>query len=259
MTVVHRLIAFILVLIASTTLRAQTTQPTLPEGVKLDLFLLVGQSNMAGRGKVDPQDQVVNPRIWVLNKDQKWTPAVDPLHWDRPDRIGVGPGMTFARTVLEKNPASTIGLIPAAMGGSSIDLWKKDGELYPNAITRAKLAMQHGTLRAILWHQGEADSRPEQLADHPAKLKQLITNFRTDLNAPDVPFVMGQILEAYSAVRPDAPKMNQILMDFPKSIPRVICVPSSGLTQMGDNTHFDSAGARELGKRYAQAYFQLTN
>jgi hypothetical protein len=235
-----------------------TTRPTLPDSTKLDLFLLIGQSNMAGRGKVEPQDQVINPRIWVLDKEMRWSPAIDPLHWDRPERVGVGPGMGFARTVLEKNPTSTIGLIPAAVGGSSIDLWKKDGEFYRNALSRAKLAKEHGTLRAILWHQGEADSRPEQLADHPAKLKQLITDLRADLGDPNLPVVIGQIGEFYVSVRPDAPKMNQILIDFPKSMPRTACVVSSGLTQMGDNTHFDAAGARELGRRYAKAYFELT-
>lgn len=256
MKLLTRTIAVALLLCSS--VLAQTTQPTLADNVKLDLFLLVGQSNMAGRGKVEPSDQVINPKIWVLNKEQVWAPAVDPLHWDRPDRIGVGPAMSFARTVLENNPNSPVGLIPAAVGGSSIDLWKKDAEFYTNSIARAKLAMKHGTLRAILWHQGEADSRPEQLADHPAKLRDLITRFRTDLGEPNVPFVMGQILDAYSAVRPDAPKMNQLLLDFPKSMPRTACALSAGLTQMGDNTHFDSAGARELGKRYAQAYFDLT-
>jgi hypothetical protein len=254
-----RLIIAMLVLLCCSQLCAQpSTQPTLRDDVKLDLFLLAGQSNMAGRGKVEPQDQVVHPRIWVLNKDKQWAPAVDPLHWDRPERIGVGPAMSFARAVAEKNPGIHIGLIPTAVGSTSVDQWKKGGELYENAISRAKLAMQHGQIKAILWHQGEADGLPERLADYPAKLRQLVLDFRTDLASPDLPFVMGQIGEFYTAVHPDAGRMNQILMAFPRTIRNAACASSAGLTQMGDNTHFDAAGARELGKRYAELYFQLT-
>lgn len=251
---------FLICCLSASMLYAQqpSTQPTLPDNVKLELFLLVGQSNMAGRGKVEPQDQTINPRVWVLNQQDKWAPAVDPLHWDRPDRVGVGPGRTFGLLVAEKYPSAQIGLIPTAVGGSSIDLWKKDGEFYQNAIKRTRLAMQRGTIKAILWHQGEADSVPEKLADHPAKLKQLVADLRADLGNPNLPFILGQVGEFHATRKPDVVKMNQILMDAPKSISRSICVPSAGLSQMGDDTHFDSAGARELGKRYAQAYFDLT-
>lgn len=33
-----------------------------PAPAQMKLFLLIGQSNMAGRGKVEPQDQVMNPK-----------------------------------------------------------------------------------------------------------------------------------------------------------------------------------------------------
>jgi len=55
-----------------------------PAPAQMKLFLLIGQSNMAGRGKVEPQDQVVNPHIFMLTKDLKWVPATDPLHFDKP-------------------------------------------------------------------------------------------------------------------------------------------------------------------------------
>jgi len=32
----------------------------------LQLFLLAGQSNMAGRGTVEPEDRVPHPRVWLL-------------------------------------------------------------------------------------------------------------------------------------------------------------------------------------------------
>lgn len=79
----------------------------------MKLFLLIGQSNMSGRGNVEVQDKVENPRISMLTKDLKWVPAKDPLHFDKPI-AGVGPGSEFARGILKANPDATIGLIPSA-------------------------------------------------------------------------------------------------------------------------------------------------
>ena len=60
------------------------------------LFLLVGQSNMAGRGKLDDAALTPHPRVLALNKEGNWVPAVDPLHFDKPRIVGVGPGRAFA-------------------------------------------------------------------------------------------------------------------------------------------------------------------
>ena len=95
----------------------------LPAKDKFHLFLLAGQSNMAGRGVVEAQDQVVNPRVLMLSKEGKWVPAVDPMHFDKP-AAGVGLGKTFGQIIAEANPGVTIGLIPCAVGGSPVDTWK---------------------------------------------------------------------------------------------------------------------------------------
>ena len=46
------------------------------------LYLLIGQSNMAGRGKVELQDKVAVPRVLMLNKANEWVSAVDPISFD---------------------------------------------------------------------------------------------------------------------------------------------------------------------------------
>ncbi|MFC1509000.1 sialate O-acetylesterase, partial [Candidatus Omnitrophota bacterium] len=48
------------------------------------LYLLIGQSNMAGRGEVGDQDRQSHPRVFTLNKDNIWIPAADPIHFDKP-------------------------------------------------------------------------------------------------------------------------------------------------------------------------------
>ena len=87
----------------------------LPPKEKFHLFLLVGQSNMAGRGTLEEQDKKPHARVLMLNKAGEWVPAVDPLHFDKP-AAGVGLGKTFATLIAEANPDVTIGLIPCAVG-----------------------------------------------------------------------------------------------------------------------------------------------
>lgn len=220
---------------------------------KFMIFLLVGQSNMAGRGKVEPQDQQPHPRVWKLDKEGKWVPAVDPLHWDKPTVAGVGLGTTFGKTVAEAYPDAMIGLVPAAFGGTSIDQWspeKKDG-LYADAIHRAKTALKDGTLAGILWHQGEAD---EKKADaYTEKAKKLFAAFRKDLDAPEVPVVVGAVGEFHAG----SEDINKILASLPNVIPHCGFVSSKGLTDKGDKTHFNSESYREFGKRYAAAWKKL--
>ena len=68
-----------------------STRPTLtklPPKDKLHLYVLFGQSNMAGRGVIEDQDRVPFPRVFTLTKEETWVPAVEPIHFDRPDRLG---------------------------------------------------------------------------------------------------------------------------------------------------------------------------
>ena len=138
-----------------------------------ELFLLIGQSNMAGRGVVEEQDRVPIPRVFMLNKAMEWVPAVDPVHFDKPDIAGVGLARSFGKTLAFAAPDASIGLIPAAFGGTSLDEWKVGGKLYEEAVRRAKFAMRSGKLRGILWHQGEADAgKKETAASYRERLRR---------------------------------------------------------------------------------------
>lgn len=63
------------------------------------MFLLAGQSNMAGRAQIS-EECSEEPRILALSRDGKWKTARDPLHDDKPEKAGVGPGLAFARAVV---------------------------------------------------------------------------------------------------------------------------------------------------------------
>ena len=163
------------------------------------LFLLIGQSNMAGRGVVVAEDTVADSRVMMLNKDSAWVPAVEPLHFDKPI-AGVGPGRAFGLAVAERNPGVTIGLIPAAVGGSSILTWEPgahdsatDTHPYDDAMARARKAMESGTLAAVLWHQGESDGNSERIPRYREAVEELFKTFRAITKNDELPILVGEL------------------------------------------------------------------
>jgi hypothetical protein len=115
------LITFITILwLASPAFSAEPLK--LPPKEEFHLFLLIGQSNMAGRGAVEEQDRTPHPRVFMLDEAGDWKPAADPLHFDKRG-AGTGLGKTFAIQIAEADPSITVGLIPCAVGGSPIDSW----------------------------------------------------------------------------------------------------------------------------------------
>ncbi len=255
------LVAVVVSLLA-TAVRGQSA--SLPAKENFHLFLLIGQSNMAGRGAVTAADKVPHPRLLTLDKAGEWVPAVDPIHFDK--RIaGVGLGRTFGLEVAEATPGVTIGLIPCAVGGSPIDAWQPGAfdaatKTHPwdDAMARAKVALASGTLKGILWHQGESDSKRDRAPAYAAKLASLVARLRAELGAPAVPFIAGQ-LGKYA----DAPwdefrvQIDQAHRELPGRVPRTAFVSAEGLVHKGDKVHFDAESLRELGRRYAAAYLKL--
>ncbi len=242
-------------------------EPTeLPSKDKFHLFLLVGQSNMAGRGLVADEDKIPHLRVLKLTKEGTWKPAVDPIHFDKP-AAGVGLGKTFGQIIADANPGVTVGLIPCAVGGSPIDSWRP-GEFYEptkshpwdDAMRRAKLAIQSGELKGVLWHQGESDSTTELAQAYEGKLHDLIRRIRRELAAPQAPFIAGQMgrfpENPWDEARLIVDKAHQNLS---VTIPHSAFVPSTGLRHNGDKVHFDAASYREFGKRYAAAYWGATS
>ncbi|CCH00874.1 putative carbohydrate esterase [Fibrella aestuarina BUZ 2] len=244
--------------------QSPASAPAQPIPAKLHLYLLAGQSNMAGRGAPAETDKQPNPHILMLNQANQWVVATEPLHFDKPSVVGVGPGLAFARAMLAADTTAYIGLIPVAVGGSAIDSWQPGGyhdqtKSYPydDALRRAKIALPSGTLRGILWHQGESDSKPELVAGYDQKLITLINRFRQELAAPNVPVVVGTLGDFYVRQNPAAAQINAQLRNLPTRLPVVACIEATGLTDKGDQTHFDTPSARELGRRYAEAMRKL--
>lgn len=243
---------------------AKETEVALPAKENFYLFLLAGQSNMAGRGQVSEADKVPHPRVLMLNKQGQWVPAVDPIHYDK-GIAGVGPGRTFAIALAEANPDITVGLIPSACGGSPIEVWvpgayydATKSHPYDDAVARTERAQKDGTLKGILWHQGEGDCKPELSAAYEENLRVLITRFRNQFGQPDLPFVMGQLGQFKAKPWNDSKKqVDAAQRKVAEDTDNVAFVSSDGLTPKSDNVHFDAEAQHEFGRRYAEAYQEL--
>lgn len=221
----------------------------------LEIFLLVGQSNMAGRGKLTAADQQTHPRIFMLNQADQWVPAKDPVHFDQPV-AGVGLCSEFARSLANSHPEAKIGLVPCAVGGTPIAAWMPKRDLYNKALERMQIAAKSGRLKAILWHQGESDSiSPNQIAAYPARFATMIGQLRHDLGAPDVPVIIGEIGSFWE----NSPVFNAMLKQVAETVPTCVLVSAEGLTNNDkpDWRHFNADSLRLLGRRYSEAYMQV--
>lgn len=239
-----------------------TNSTLLPVKQKFDIYLLLGQSNMAGRGKIGAEDKTSHPRVLMFTLENRWEPAVEPITHDKPGMLGVGPGLAFGKIMAEKDPEVTIGLISCAVGGTPLKRWQHGGDLYSNAVQRARIALHNGILKGILWHQGESDSGTTNNANtYGERLAEMILDLRADLQAPNVPFVVGQIGEFLYDRGPEHSQyprvVNDALAKLPEKVPATACASSKGLKDKGDMLHFDAASQRELGKRYAAEMLRL--
>jgi hypothetical protein len=243
-------------LLAATALTTLTHNAMAADVPRLQIYLLMGQSNMAGRDTSDMLDQAADPRIVALDAEGNWGTARDPIHAKtNRSESGVGPGIGFAREMLTATPAIKIGLVPTAVGGAALRRWVRGGDLYEAALSRARVAAQSGVIRGVLWHQGESDAKTHGDADtYGSRLAQMFNDLRQDLGQPDLPIVVGQIgTFVLPSSFPAADTVRSALRTMPEALPNLAFVDSIGLDHKGDHLHFNSASARELGRRFARA------
>jgi hypothetical protein len=220
-----------------------------------DLYLLIGQSNMAGRGIITPEyAQEGNANLLMLDKSGAWVQAKHPLHFDKPAIAGVGPGLAFGLDMLSGTKSKKIGLVPCAVGGTSIDKWipgafdtATNTHPYDDMLVRLKEASKSGVFKGILWLQGEADADTAKAAVYLKKLAALILDLREKTKNQRLPFVAGEIGQFREKHR----LINEELKKLPAAVPFTAIASSDGLKDKGDNLHFDAPSAEIFGKRFA--------
>ena len=262
------MILFTMVVVVAS-LRAEGGDWDIPtEKEKFHVFILMGQSNMAGGipGKeLTKEDKTPVPHI-LLRRGKGWIPAAHPLHLGG-KKNGFGLGLPFAKEYLKNHPGVAVGLVPCASGGKRIDLLKKGSNIYRAAMGKTKLALETGTIKAVLWQQGESDTVTDERADsYEEKLHQLIADVRKDMGSPDLPFIVGDLGQLYGIgennPNPDPGKVARIkkirnaLRGVLTKVKNTGYVETKGLTycDVPKCTHFDRKSYITLGKRYCEVY-----
>lgn len=234
------------------------------ENTKIRSFLMIGQSNMAGRGDLSDAEPIINPDCFMLRMG-RWQQMSEPVN---PDRAFLGgkvcSGISLAASFADELARQThaqIGLIPCADGGTCIDQWMPGEILFDHAVLQARLAMRTSVFSGILWHQGESDCNDdESLLAHKGKFTTMINALRRELNACDLPLLIGELSENYSADRGmgDRPsRMNRAYRELEAELPMCRVASSKGLTLRPDGLHFDARSCRLFGIRYYEKLMEL--
>ncbi|KAJ6399988.1 hypothetical protein OIU84_015613 [Salix udensis] len=243
-----------------------STSEQLPQNI----FILAGQSNMAGRGGVTnntkngipswdgivPAQCQPNPSILRLSASLTWVLAHEPLHADIDynKTNGVGPGMPFANAVLTRVPNfGSIGLVPCAVGGTAIREWAKGGFLYDQLVRRTQFALQSGgVIRAMLWYQGESDTEIREDADaYKGRLSRFFIDLRADLGYPTLPIIQVALA---SGEGPYVEIVRNAQLGI--NLPDVQCVDAMGLPLEPDRVHLTTPAQVQLGETLTDAFLQ---
>ncbi len=225
-------------------------------------FLLIGQSNAAGRGfftdeAAAPLD-TLDGRIKVL-RNGRWQVAFRPINPDR-SFSGTCLAESFAVEYALAHEGVDVGIIPAADGGTQLSQWLPGEILFDNAVNCARLAMRTSSLKAILWHQGESDCTKEKYTAYEEKFKLIMDSLRETLGIPDLPIIIGGLgdfladHETWQNIRENFGEVNKVLVSLGNSYSNCAFVSAEGLGANPDNLHFSADSLVELGKRYYKAF-----
>lgn len=222
----------------------------------LHIFMLMGQSNMAGVAKNEASDKNTDNRLLVwggCNQPAgKWNTATPPLN-DCPGEKGwnltdsVDPGIWFGKTMLEKLPQGhTIGLVGTAESGESINTFITGGshhQMILNKIAAVKGA-KNARFAGIIFHQGESDSGQSAW---PGKVVQLYNEVKAAFGVSyDVPFVLGELPQGGCCSG-----HNTLVHQAADMLPKGAWISQQG-TNVMDEYHFDHASVVIMGKRYGE-------
>lgn len=223
-------------------------------------FLLIGQSNMAGRGLIEEAVPVDNTHIKIL-RNGRWQKMFRPVNPDR-SKSGVNLAESFAEAYAQKHGVD-VGLIPCADGGTRIAQWVPGSLLFDNAVYQARLAMRTSNIAGILWHQGESDAQNDRYLTYEASLIEMLTQLRKLLELEDVPVILGGLgsyLDDYTKGGVmQWPQINQALLAASGKLLRCGFVSAEGLRPNADNLHFSAAALHEFGLRYFERFEELAD
>lgn len=234
---------------------------------------------MEGNARIEAYDtENISPRYQMMaavdmpkmdRKMGEWYPACPPLCREN---TGLTPVDYFGRALVENLPENVkVGVINVAVGGIDIKGFMKDSiesylkvapnwmvpmiaaydnSPYQRLVDMAKKAQQKGVIKGILFHQGETNTGQE---DWIYKVQSVFEDLCKDLSLDPqtMPFLAGEVVNADR--RGTCAAHNPVIAKLPTVIKNCKVISSAGCTNAPDHLHFDAAGYRKLGRRYAAA------
>lgn len=226
-----------------------TTTASAAEPGKVRVFILSGQSNMAG----------LDPNI-------SFTPAVKKA-FPRDEIIVIKDaqgGQPIRRWYKNWRPAA--GEAKAAQGAVAPKSGKKgaakpaaaNGDLYDRLMTKVRPAIEGKKADSIsfIWMQGESDAKQGDSAVYADSLRGLIKQLRDDLKRPDTTVVIGRISDHYLG-QPHGEAVRNAEVAVADGDKLAAWVDTDDLNGPKNDVHYTKPGYETLGKRFADKSIDL--
>jgi len=205
------------------------------EGAKKHLFILSGQSNMAG-----------------LKPEISFTPTVEAAFGK--DNVIVlkdaRSGQPIRRWYKKWKPAK--GDAPANVG-----------DLYTQLIDKVKAAIKGQSIQSVtfVWMQGERDAKEKHGEVYAASFKGLIDQLSEDLNCKDINFVIGRIsdFDMNGKRYPHWTMVRKAQVEVAETAERGAWVDTDDLNGPKNGLHYNAVGYKILGTRFAEKSIALIN
>lgn len=227
------------------------------------VFLLGGQSNMAGRAPVsdlptspvnlqNPQDDV----LFYYNSS---------LTTLRPGSgADFGPEVTFGRTIADEFPAETFALIKYARGGTSlVDEWDPisggDYSTFRSKVTNGLSALTNAghtyEIVGMLWTQGERDAKENRTTpQYQADLNEFIADIRTRYGA-NLPFFISRLSSGQTNMTStQLTNIRTAQENVAASDAHAWMIDTDSMGIKSDYLHFDAAGQISLGQAFGNTF-----
>ena len=250
-----------------------------PVAAATKVFLLGGQSNMAGRGQANELTTPYNVaqtsvKLWSNRTGNAWVDLQGGFGAESPD---FGPEVSFGYAVKRLFPADEIYLIKYGIPATNLAFnWKPSGTgtvstaegYYYNvfqdttnaAINNLIAAGKSPSIAGMLWMQGESDALNTSMANaYEANLRNLIGAVRSDFATPTMPFIVGRITTLWGTAANNAKvRTAEDAVGADPTLVNVSTVSTDSLSLWVSPhaypNHYDTQGQIELGTLFANQF-----
>lgn len=237
-----------------------------------DLWILGGQSNMEGCGRLDKRIRAID-QVRAYYMDNRWNLAEDPIHtlWKAAAPVhcgnptaknphpytGTGPGVSFGQEMF-RNTGIPQGLLCCGHGGTTMAQWdpslKKLGDKSLYGATVNRLKRLGGKVAGVIWYQGCSDAYKATAPLYTRNMIRFVKALRKDADDSNLPFVIVQIARVCNSTL-DVDAWNSIRsqqVKLPEKIKNLLTVPAIDLS-LDDSIHISGEAQQLLGRRLADA------